>query len=81
MGRLRSFCGPDISREVGEEVVLLLRTAVAFVSFFVIRLSRGRMTKKDGLFGALPRVAAAAQPDPGLSYIALTGLQIGASQN
>jgi prepilin-type N-terminal cleavage/methylation domain-containing protein len=32
------------------------------------------MTKKAGLFGPLPRAAAAAQPYPGLSSGALTGL-------
>jgi hypothetical protein len=35
------------------------------------------MTKKGGIFGLLPRVAAASQPDPGLSSAALSGLQYG----
>jgi hypothetical protein len=46
-------------------------------AFFVIRLYRGRMTKKDGCFESLPRAAAATQPRPGLSYAALSGLQNG----
>lgn len=51
-----------------------LEMLFALVAFFVIRLYRGRMTKKDGVFGTLPRVAAAAQPYPGLLSAAPTGL-------
>ncbi|HWC61306.1 MAG TPA: hypothetical protein VHC44_16550 [Verrucomicrobiae bacterium] len=57
--------------------VWCFRVAVAVIAFFVIRLSRGQMTKKVGLFGLLPRAAAAAQPCPGLSSVALSGLKNG----
>jgi hypothetical protein len=51
-----------------------LEILFALVAFFVIRLYRGRMTKKDGVFGMLPRVAAAPQPYPGLLSAASAGL-------
>jgi hypothetical protein len=51
--------------------------AAKFDAFFVIRLNRGRMTKKREYLERLPGVAAAARPDPGLPCVAATRLYNG----